>query len=47
MLGVKNEKLEIRLEKNKYWKKENKIYLKQTGDHIRIKVGMVRRILRQ
>ena len=32
--GVKNEKLGIRLEKNICQKKEDKIQLKQTGDHI-------------
>ena len=33
----KNEKLGIRLEKNICRKKESKIYLKQTGDHVIIK----------
>ena len=34
LLGVKNKKLGIRLEKNICQKKEDKIQLKQTGDHI-------------
>ena len=32
--GRKKRKLAIRLEKNICWLKEDKIYLKQTGDHI-------------
>ena len=32
--GRKNEKLGIRLEKNMYQKKQDKIQLKQTGNHI-------------
>ena len=38
-VGVKNKKLGITLEKNIFRKKKDKIQLKQTGDHITIKMN--------
>ena len=37
LLGVNNEKLGIRLEKNICAKKKDKLKVRQTGDHITIK----------